>query len=93
MSSPIDDLRTALKVMANDTENAQLEVVEATSEPISKNKRYRKPKPWDTDDIDHVHPCFTEQLLILQIVEDRTIYKRRQSEPFLRRILLCDTLS
>jgi hypothetical protein len=23
------------------------------AEGVSKNKRYRKPKPWDTDDIDH----------------------------------------
>ena len=27
---------------------------ENSTEPVNKNKRYRKPKPWDTDDIDHV---------------------------------------
>jgi len=36
-----------------DTEVAQT-VEEGTSESVNKNKRYRKPKPWDTDDIDHV---------------------------------------
>jgi hypothetical protein len=30
------------------------EVPPAAAEVVSKNKRYRKPKPWDTDDIDHV---------------------------------------
>jgi len=30
-------------------------MAEVSEEPISKNKRYRKPKPWDTDDIDHVY--------------------------------------
>jgi len=29
-------------------------MAEASEEPVNKNKCYRKPKPWDTDDIDHV---------------------------------------
>ena len=29
-------------------------MAEPPEEPVSKNKRYRKPKPWDTDDVDHV---------------------------------------
>ena len=29
--------------------------------PVNKNKRYRKDKPWDTDDIDHWNiPTFTQ---------------------------------
>lgn len=30
------------------------EDMEVSTETVNKNKRYRKPKPWDTDDIDHV---------------------------------------
>jgi hypothetical protein len=38
-------------------ENEDMQIVETTEpEPVNKNKRYRKPKPWDTDDIDHVYP-------------------------------------
>jgi ribosomal RNA assembly protein len=41
--------------MADEEDSGQqLVVQESPAEPVSKNKRYRKPKPWDTDDIDHV---------------------------------------
>jgi len=42
--------------MAEKVEDLKLVEVDASTEPVSKNKRYRKPKPWDTDDIDHVLP-------------------------------------
>ena len=55
------------------TDNAEdLQVTEAgpSTEPENKNKRYRKPKPWDTDDIDHVplSPITTADLLCLTFV-------------------------
>jgi hypothetical protein len=37
-----------------DNEDAQPAMEEAEAQPVNKNKRYRKPKDWDTDDIDHV---------------------------------------
>ncbi|ORY76970.1 hypothetical protein BCR37DRAFT_155911 [Protomyces lactucae-debilis] len=38
----------------SDREEAGLEVAEVAPAPVvNKNKRYRKEKPWDTDDIDH----------------------------------------
>ena len=40
--------------MAHKPEDLQISEADASAEPVSKNKRYRKPKPWDTDDIDHV---------------------------------------
>ena len=40
--------------MAKNAEDLQSAEVDASAEPVSKNKRYRKPKPWDTDNIDHV---------------------------------------
>jgi hypothetical protein len=40
--------------MAHKPEGPQISEAGASAEPVSKNKRYRKPKPWDTDDIDHV---------------------------------------
>ncbi|BFZ64105.1 ribosomal RNA assembly protein krr1 [Saitoella coloradoensis] len=40
--------------MSDTEERPQETVEEATEAPVvNKNKRYRKPKPWDTDDIDH----------------------------------------
>jgi hypothetical protein len=39
-----------------DNEDAQTAVEEAEAQPVNKNKRYRRPKDWDTDDIDHVQP-------------------------------------
>lgn len=42
--------------MADNTDDAQATEQDVSTEPVSKNKRYRKPKPWDTDDIDHVTP-------------------------------------
>jgi hypothetical protein len=35
-------------------DNTGAMATDSLEEPINKNKRYRKPKPWDTDDIDHV---------------------------------------
>ena len=40
--------------MADNAEGPQVMEADPSTEPVSKNKRYRKPKPWDTDDIDHV---------------------------------------
>jgi hypothetical protein len=40
--------------MAEDGEDVQLTQGDQSIEAANKNKRYRKPKPWDTDDIDHV---------------------------------------
>jgi ribosomal RNA assembly protein len=42
--------------MSDDQENDDTTAQQAPEESVSKNKRYRKPKPWDTDDIDHVMP-------------------------------------
>jgi hypothetical protein len=40
--------------MADENEDTQMVEANTEIEPVNKNKRYRKPKPWDTDDIDHV---------------------------------------
>jgi hypothetical protein len=40
--------------MAGNAEDLQEMEADVSTEPVNKNKRYRKPKPWDTDDIDHV---------------------------------------
>ena len=40
--------------MADKAEDLQITEADLSTEPVNKNKRYRKPKPWDTDDIDHV---------------------------------------
>ena len=46
--------RGFLPAMANGAD-AQASTEDASTQPISKKKRYRKEKEWDTDDIDHIH--------------------------------------
>jgi len=38
-----------------DQAETQPSTEDGTTQHVSKNKRYRKEKEWDTDDIDHVH--------------------------------------
>lgn len=33
--------------------NGQIDVAEGSSDQVNKNKRFRKEKPWDTDDVNH----------------------------------------
>ncbi|CAO1615700.1 unnamed protein product [Parajaminaea phylloscopi] len=47
------------------------EGAEAAQPPVNKNKRFRKEKPWDTDDIDKWHvPTFTQEDNPLPLVEE-----------------------
>jgi len=61
--------------MADDAEKEAEQ--EADTQLTSKNKRYRKPKPWDTDDIDHVSPS-----PILTVCKKLTSLLQWKIEPF-----------
>ena len=54
--------------MPDNAEGAQTDGPDAST--VNKNKRYRKPKPWDTDDIDHVLPYIEKIWLNAWIVEN-----------------------
>ena len=58
--------------MADKAEDLQVTEADPSTEPVNKNKRYRKRKPWDTDDIDHV-PLLNHrhQHSLLKIFADR----------------------
>jgi hypothetical protein len=69
--------------MADEPEKSQAIGEDPSRELVNKNKRYRKPKPWDTDDIDHVSPhpnptCKFLLIIFCYLVENRAVYKRRQ---------------
>ena len=71
--------------MANGAD-AQASTEDASTQPISKNKRYRKEKEWDTDDIDHVHSpqaCSTQSVFGPPIWQcEANAWEQWKVEPF-----------